>query len=179
MYLYNVQAHNHVHDGASAKIMYQWNIIEYEWPNDTIKEQEIANGNYIPQNSAVNGIKLYNGSVYVTVPRLKPGVPSTLNVIIKAPESFNESTHLLRPFPNWEMQKLGHCDSLQRVQSMEIDPQTGFMWILDTGKSSIHYLYTLHVLLIEYNNCCMLKILSEIVRYLHFMVQELFFDLMN
>ncbi|XP_053373874.1 protein yellow-like [Mercenaria mercenaria] len=126
-------ADGHGDEGTSAEIVYQWNIVEYEWPNDTLKQQEIENKAYIPQNSAINGIKLYKGKVYVTVPRLKPGVPSTLNVIIKAPAGSNGSSHLLRPFPNWEMQKLGNCEALQRVQSMEIDPNTGYMWIVDTG----------------------------------------------
>lgn len=126
-------ADDHGNSGNSAEIVYQWNIVEYEWPNDTYKQEEIANGNYIPENSAINGIKLYDGKVYVTVPRLKPGVPSTLNVIIKAPATTNGSSYILRPFPNWEMQKLGNCEALQRVQSMEIDPNTGYMWIVDTG----------------------------------------------
>lgn len=123
------------HNVACTKpeIVYQWNIVEYEWPNETYKQQEIANGNYLPRNSAINGIKLYKGKVYVTVPRLKPGVPSSLNVIIDAPPGHNGSSRILRPFPNWEMQKLGDCNALQRVQSMEIDPYTGYMWIVDTG----------------------------------------------
>ncbi|XP_060581097.1 protein yellow-like [Ruditapes philippinarum] len=126
-------ADDHKNGGKSPDIVYQWNIVEYEWPNDTYKQQQINNTNYIPKNSAINGIKLYNGTVYVTVPRLKPGVPSTLNVIIDAPEGSNGSSHLLRPFPNWDMQELGNCAALQRVQSMEIDPNTGYMWIVDTG----------------------------------------------
>lgn len=118
---------------AEPEIVYQWNIVEYEWPNETYRQQEIDNGSYIPQNSAINGIKLYKRRVFVTVPRLKPGVPSTLNEVIEAPPGQNGSTHILRPFPSWEMQKVGDCDALQRVQSMEIDPKTGYMWIIDTG----------------------------------------------
>lgn len=119
-----------------AEVVYQWNIIEYEWPNDTVKQQGIADGTYIPENSAVNGIKVYKGKVYVTVPRLKPGVPSTLNVIVKSSTATNPTSmdYVLRPFPNWDMQKVGNCEALQGVQSMEIDPHTGYMWIVDTGK---------------------------------------------
>ena len=126
-------ADDHENGGKSPEIVYQWNIVEYEWPNEAVKQQEIDNKKYIPENSAINGIKLYNGTVYVTVPRLKPGVPSTLNVIIDAPAGSNGSSHILRPFPSWEMQELGNCTALQRVQSMEIDPNTGYMWIVDTG----------------------------------------------
>lgn len=127
--------------GEGAEIVYQWNIVEYEWPNETYKSEEIANGNYIPENSAINGIKLYKGTVYVTVPRLKPGVPSTLNVIIAAPPGSNGSNYILRPFPSWDMQKLGNCEALQRVQSMEIDPNTGHMWVVDTGRHAVNLIF--------------------------------------
>ncbi|XP_052772743.1 major royal jelly protein 3-like isoform X2 [Mya arenaria] len=58
-----------------------------------------------------------------------PGVPSTLNVVVKNESDFP----ILRPFPSWEMQELENCEALQRVQSMEIDPHMGHMWIIDTG----------------------------------------------
>ena len=70
-------------DEVAPEVVYQWNIVEYEWPNATYRQQLLDSGDYIPQNSAINGIKLYKGDVYVTVPRLRPGVPSTLNVIVK------------------------------------------------------------------------------------------------
>lgn len=127
--------------GDGAEVVYQWNIVPYEWPNDTVKQQEIDNGSYIPENNAVNGIKVYKHQVYVTVPRLKPGVPSTLNVVVKS-TSGNIDEFVLRPYPSWEMQTLGECEALQGVQSMEIDPHTGYMWILDTGKSRQLFKYS-------------------------------------
>lgn len=119
--------------GDGAEVVHKWNIVPYEWPNDTVKQQEIDYGTYIPENNAVNGIKVYKNQVYVTVPRLKSGVPSTLNVVVKS-TSGNTDEYVLRPYPSWEMQTLGECEALQGVQSMEIDPHTGYMWILDTGK---------------------------------------------
>ncbi|XP_052227701.1 protein yellow-like [Dreissena polymorpha] len=110
-------------ESPMPQVIYQWNIIEYEWPNDTVKQAKKASGEYIPNNSAINGIKLYKDKVFVTVPRLRTGVPSmTLSNVT-----------LLRPYPNWEMQMLWNCDALQRVQSMEVDPHAGQMWIVDTG----------------------------------------------
>ena len=118
------------------EVVYQWNLIEYEWPNSSWRDEQISNGNYIPKNSAINGIKLYKDNVYVTTPRLKKGVPSTLNVIVKNEDRNATESHMLRPFPSWDMQKLGDCNALQLVQSMEIDINTGYMWIVDTGKKS-------------------------------------------
>ena len=42
------------------------------------------------------------------------------------------STFIFRPYPSWEMQKIGRCSSFQFVQSMEIDPE-GRMWMADNG----------------------------------------------
>ena len=119
------------------EIIYQWNIVEFEWPNISMKEREIRNGNYIQTNSAINGIKTYKKKVYVTIPRLKAGVPCTLGVVVEHQDrQMANVSHVIRPFPDWDMQKLGDCRALQRVQSMEIDPQTGYMWIVDTGRIS-------------------------------------------
>ena len=137
----------------TPEIVYQWNIVEYEWPNGTMKQNEIDNGNYVPENSAVNGIKLYKDKVYVTVPRLKPNVPSTLNVVVKSPTSSANVTsedYILRPFPNWAMQEVGNCEMFQGIQSMEIDPHTGYMWIVDTGTTCAFYLLLLLLLFIIY-----------------------------
>ena len=120
------------------EVVYQWNIIEYEWPNSTFKEQEISRGNHEPENSTINGIKVYNDKVYVTTPRLKTGVPSTLNVIVENQQPGNTSVqYVLRPFPSWDMQAWNDCNALQLVQSMEIDVNTGYMWIIDTGGQTL------------------------------------------
>lgn len=42
--------------------------------------------------------------------------------------------HILAPYPSWAAQKQGDCDALQYVQSMEIDPNTGLMYAVDTGR---------------------------------------------
>ncbi|XP_033761597.1 uncharacterized protein LOC117343364 [Pecten maximus] len=110
-------------------LVYKWITLEFDWPNDTIKQQYIANEDYIPENNAINGIKVYNESVYLTIPRLKKGIPATLAVVINN----GSDSPVLRPYPNWHMHRKDDCDALYLVQSMEIDPNTGYMWILDTG----------------------------------------------
>ncbi|XP_021352467.1 protein yellow-like [Mizuhopecten yessoensis] len=117
---------------GQAQIVYQWKSLDYSWQNDTAKQQYITDKRFIVENNIITGVKVLDGSVYVTVPRWKPGVPSTLNKVIINPTDTNEN--ILEPFPNWKMQTLGDCDALQYVQSMEIDPNTGHMWIIDSGR---------------------------------------------
>ncbi|XP_061186174.1 uncharacterized protein LOC133194188 [Saccostrea echinata] len=112
-------------------LVYHWISVEFNWPNDTMKQEYIDSGKYIPENNAINGIKLYNDDVYLTIPRLKDGVAASLVKVDKS--QVNEESPKLNAYPSWEMHTQGDCNKLQLVQSMEIDPETGLMWILDTA----------------------------------------------
>lgn len=74
---------------------------------------------------------MYNDDVYVTIPRWfwPSGHPVTLAKVVKV----NNQT-LLRPYPNWAAQNQSDCRSFQFVMSMEIDPNTGLMYVIDTGR---------------------------------------------
>lgn len=112
------------------ELVYQWISVEFQWPNETMKQEYLDSGKYIPQNNAINGIKLYKGQVYLTIPRLKDGVAASLTMV---DSNSNENSPVLHAYPSWEMHVVGDCNTLQLVQSMEIEPDTGLMWILDTA----------------------------------------------
>ncbi|XP_071107773.1 major royal jelly protein 1-like [Haliotis cracherodii] len=116
------------HKLVDSAIVYKWHAIDYEWPSTSVKEASIKNGSFIIKNNLLSGIKIYNESVYVTVPRTKKGVPSAVNVIVE-----KQGEPILRPFPSWSMQTVGDCSAIQFAQSFEIDQSTGWMWIIDTG----------------------------------------------
>ncbi|XP_069111229.1 protein yellow-like [Argopecten irradians] len=117
------------------QIIHRFTMVDYDWPSEFAREDAIESGEYIPNNNIIVGTKTYGDEVYVTVPRWRLGVPSTLNrVVVK------NGSSVLQAFPSWEMQTIGDCRALQYVQSMEIDPNTGWMWIIDTGR--INFLST-------------------------------------
>ncbi|XP_069111230.1 protein yellow-like [Argopecten irradians] len=113
----------------NKRIVNSFTTIDYVWTNWTERQVAIGNEEYIPENNIISGLKIFEGDAYVTVPRWRRGVPSTLNKVVKI-----KGKSVLQPFPSWEMQKIGNCHALQYVHSMEIDPNTGWMWIIDTGR---------------------------------------------
>lgn len=106
---------------ARADVQFSWSVIDYTWPTREQRLQALQNEDYIEANNAIAGIKVYRNWVYLTVPRWLQGVPSTLNRISI---DNRDSSPPLIPYPNWHMNELGNCDSLQYVQSMEIVPRT-------------------------------------------------------
>ena len=113
-----------------SKVVYEFVSVQYNWDNETHEQTALDNGDYIVENNIITGIKVYKDQVYVTVPRWRNGVPSTLNKVVPAA---GDDT-VLEPFPDWDSNRIGDCAAFQYVQSMEIDPNTGFMWIIDTGR---------------------------------------------
>jgi hypothetical protein len=116
--------------GSSGNILYEWTTLEYDWEYiGGVREDWLVSGLYIPENCAVAGVKAWGESVFVTVPRWKPGVPATLNVVYVNAKGIP----LLRPFPDLACQNLTtNSNAIMYVQSMEVDP-LGNMWIIDAG----------------------------------------------
>ncbi|KAJ8665212.1 hypothetical protein QAD02_006874 [Eretmocerus hayati] len=122
------------------KIVYEWKVINFEWPSDEDYESAVANGSYVEENVGLGGIKVWKDKIYLTSPRYKDGIPATLMVVPVEPTDGNSSPNLA-PYPSWSMQEIGNCSALQYVQSMEIDP-LGRMWVLDTGRINLLQLKT-------------------------------------
>ena len=105
--------------------------VDYDWnaTGGTTRQEAIASGMFVVANNIITGINAYRDNVYVSVPRWFSGVPSTLNKLVVGADG----RHVLQPFPNWEWQR----KVLHYVQSMFTDPDSGNMWIIDTGRENI------------------------------------------
>ncbi len=121
--------------GASAKpaVPYQayisWNHLDWIFPAGVdAASYKGDKGQEYWKGAMPAGFKLdANGNEYLCVPRWAPGIPGTLNKIVK-----KDGKALLTPFPSWDMNKEGDAKALQSVLGFEID-EKGIMWILDQG----------------------------------------------
>lgn len=114
------------------KVIREWNYLNFTWPNGEVYRTAVSKGLYVPENNIIAGIKHFGENFYITLPRMKNGVPTTL---AKIPAGVVEDTApALTPFPSWEMNTLGDCNALQNVQNVEIDAK-GQIWIIDSGRT--------------------------------------------
>jgi len=115
-------------------VIYEWNQLDFLWPDDSSKARFLDSSQFIPENTTISGVKVWGDRLYVTLPRWRRGVPVTLaSIPLPKPGNYRNPSPKLEPFPSWEMQQVGNCSALQNVQNVEIDPTNGYMWVIDTG----------------------------------------------
>lgn len=123
------------------EVYYEWKQVDYTFPNDSVRNELIQNGGFVPINCAPTGIKISGDMVFVATPRYRNGVPSALNVIPYKKSIVDQffkrnQGPKLTPFPSWEMQQVGNCTALQLVQAMELDNYNR-LWIVDAGRTEV------------------------------------------
>lgn len=75
------------------------------------------------------GANRWRDKLFITVPRRRVGVPSTLNYV---PMNSTERHNVpLIPYPNWEMNQIGE-GNLNSVYRVAVD-SCDRLWMIDTG----------------------------------------------
>lgn len=115
-------------------VIREWNYLNFTWPDDVAYQRAIGGGLYAPENCTLSGVRQYERYFYLTLPRMKNGVPATLVRIPSEVQNF-DTAPLLEPYPSWSMNEAGNCESLQNVQNVEVDSR-GIMWIIDGGHTN-------------------------------------------
>lgn len=106
--------------------------MNFAFPSESDRVQALYRGDFIPQNNIISDVKPFANRLYMSLPRMLPGVPATLGWVI-APNNNGRTDPEVEPFPSWEMNQKGNCTALQFVQGIEID-SNGIMWVVDSGK---------------------------------------------
>ncbi|XP_034247848.1 protein yellow-like [Thrips palmi] len=119
------------------EVVAEWRTVDFVYPSRVVRESAILTGEFVPKNVVVLDVDAYGEGkhqrIFVTTPRLKPGVPATLSEL-----SIEESivSPKLRPFPSWAWNEQGDCDNLISVFRTSVD-QCGRLWVLDSGTVNV------------------------------------------
>lgn len=136
-------------DSSKLEEVFRWKQLYYDgvslgsddtgfkFPTDMADEVVATanDGNFIPYNNVPMGIEHYQNRLFVTVPRRRMGIPSTLNYV-NLQGGHNKSPRL-RPFPDLATNTLQpnlQADSsrIVSVYRTRID-ECERMWFVDTG----------------------------------------------
>jgi hypothetical protein len=100
-----------------------------DWPCSSTKSIYTESGRYIPKNVISTRAQIYRDEAFVTLPRLKSGVPFTLGkVSLRRGQCFLS----VAPFPCWDLQQEGNCQAIQSAVDLFLDPYD-ILWVLDVG----------------------------------------------
>ncbi|XP_044010391.1 protein yellow-like [Aphidius gifuensis] len=112
---------------------FSWSSLDFEFPNARKRQESINQGDFIPGVPVpldMDVIEIPKGKkIFITIPRFQYGVPATLGYFT----SNDRKPPIIKPFPNWEMNRLGNCQGITNVYRIKID-ECGRLWVLDTGK---------------------------------------------
>lgn len=123
-------------DGASdlslqllKDLTFQLGGSSLEWPCTSTRNIYIQSGRYIPKNVIMTRSQIHRDEAYVTLPRLKTGVPFTLG---KISMKRGQCVTSVAPYPCWSLQEEGNCQALQSAVDIFLDPND-ILWVLDVG----------------------------------------------
>lgn len=109
--------------------------VDYLWGSSHNRSLYEESGQFVVSNNVITGIKVSSaGDIFVSVPRWKSGVPSSLNKLVANP---NGPGYVLKPWPSWDFNAIGVTGSLQYAQSFIID-SNNVMWIPEVGRTNFY-----------------------------------------
>lgn len=114
-------------------VLHEWVQMNYDWESMGQDENQwISEGLFIAQNCILAGIKQWEDTIFVTIPRWAPGVPATLNRIVYN----SQGIPLLQPFPPVENQMINTTNGLKNVQGKKSFNNSKFSGFLKIFKFS-------------------------------------------
>lgn len=103
------------------EIIYQWQILDFQYPSNAQRERAIISGDFVPENNLPLGVDSSGDRLFVTLPRWKNGVPASL-VWLPLPAVYTNPP--LTPYPSWSFHgnpDAPDCSKLMSVYRLWID----------------------------------------------------------
>ncbi|XP_050523545.1 protein yellow isoform X1 [Daktulosphaira vitifoliae] len=119
--------------------VFNWRQVDFVFPDQQTRQQAINNREFIQANNMPLGLEVWRNRLFITVPRWKAGVASTLNYINLDSSNRNRSPPLI-PYPSYEMNRLPTryerpVDHIINTFRLSVD-KCDRLWAIDMGASN-------------------------------------------
>uniref|UniRef100_A0A8D8ZPD2 Protein yellow n=1 Tax=Cacopsylla melanoneura TaxID=428564 RepID=A0A8D8ZPD2_9HEMI len=119
------------------KELFSWKTIDFDFQDDATRTKALESKEFIKENNLILGLERWKDKLFVTVPRWKDGIPSTLNYISLSESKGNPSPNL-KPYPNAELNDIHKENGTKIVSVFRINVDVcDRLWLVDTGLADI------------------------------------------
>lgn len=70
-----------IHSMDNLNVKYEWRKLDFQFPNQQIRQDMLQSNEFIPENNIPFGIEVHKERIFITVPRWKKGVAASLAYI--------------------------------------------------------------------------------------------------
>lgn len=125
---------------ATPTVRFAWKEVDFTWESPQQREKAISAKQFVPANNLPLGLGRWMNKLFVTIPRWKHGVASSLNYI----DVDGPMDQPLKPYPSLkdnlvpdEATALPSNNSIISVFRVFIDP-CDRLWVMDSGLADIY-----------------------------------------
>uniref|UniRef100_A0A481MQJ7 Dopachrome conversion enzyme n=1 Tax=Nipponaphis monzeni TaxID=196483 RepID=A0A481MQJ7_9HEMI len=122
--------------------VFSWRQVDFEFPDQRTRQAAIASGEYVQANNLPLGLEVWRDKLFITVPRWKAGVASTLNYVPLGSSGSNRNhSPALIPYPSYEMNQLPTrrqraSDHIVNTFRLSVDHACDRLWVIDMGQAN-------------------------------------------
>ncbi|KAL1498202.1 hypothetical protein ABEB36_009037 [Hypothenemus hampei] len=116
---------------SNLDVVNQWNFLQFDPPYG------FSATDFRPENSVFTGLEIAGDRIFISIPRLRAGIPATLSTIPR--RTPKGSSPKPQPYPDWSYHGAGLnldnvtvCSGLVSVYRTRLD-SCGRLWVLDSG----------------------------------------------
>ncbi|XP_012287935.1 protein yellow [Orussus abietinus] len=119
--------------------VYSWKQVDYNFPNDSVRQKYIATGDFIQENNLPLGLNIWKNKMFITVPRWKKGIAANLNYfLMNETNSADAKSPKLTPYPDWETNDINSSSDSKIVNFFRVRVDAcDRLWGVDTGVDDI------------------------------------------
>lgn len=124
---------------VKPELRFAWKQVDYAWDNPSQRETAVKDGVFVQENNIPLGLAKWKNKLFVTVPRWKNGVASSLNYVdVDGPQD-----QILKPYPSMKdnlvpdlATEIPTNSSIVSVFRLFVDP-CDRLWVIDSGLADI------------------------------------------